>query len=159
MPGSGKSTLGVLLAKALCLDFLDTDLVIQQREKMPLQRIIDSKGLEAFRRAERDALLSVTTESTVIATGGSAVYYPDAMEHLKNDGICVYLELPFEAVEGRIHNMKTRGIAIPRGMTLRGLYDERRPLYEGYADITLDCSEGSVEETLERLVAELKKWE
>lgn len=155
MAGCGKSTLGVLLAKALGFGFLDTDLVIQKREGRLLQEIINSQGLECFKKAEQSALESVNADNTVIATGGSAVYYDSAMRHLKNNGRVIWLSLPFETIEKRINNIKTRGIAIAPGMTLRNVYNERLPLYEKYADIRLDCT-NSVEANVERLIELLK---
>ena len=151
MAGCGKSTIGVLLAKALGIGFLDTDLVIQQREKKKLQEIINNYGLDYFKKAEEAALLSVNVKDTVIATGGSAVYYDDAMKHLKNCGKCVWLSLPFETIEHRIKNIKTRGIAIAPGKTLRDVYDERLPLYKKYADIVIEC-EGNIEDNVSEIL-------
>ncbi len=154
MAGCGKSTVGVLLAKALGMGFLDTDLVIQRREGKKLQEIINVDGLEYFKRAEDAALLSVETDSTVIATGGSAVYYNDAMKHLKAGGKCVWLALPFDVIERRIRNIKTRGIAIAPGKTLRDVFEERQPLYEKYADIRVDCA-GSAEDNVAEVIKAL----
>lgn len=154
MAGCGKSTVGVLLAKALGMGFLDTDLVIQRREGKKLQEIINGDGLEYFKRAEDAALLSVETDSTVIATGGSAVYYDDAMNHLKAGGKCVWLALPFDVIERRIRNIKTRGIAIAPGKTLRDVFEERQPLYEKYADIRVDCA-GSAEDNVAEIIKAL----
>ncbi len=154
MAGCGKSTVGVLLAKALGMGFLDTDLVIQRREGKKLQEIINGDGLEYFKRAEDAALLSVETDSTVIATGGSAVYYDDAMKHLKAGGKCVWLALPFDVIERRIRNIKTRGIAIAPGKTLRDVFEERQPLYEKYADIRVDCA-GSAEDNVAEVIKAL----
>lgn len=154
MAGCGKSTVGVLLAKALGMSFLDTDLVIQRREGKKLQEIINGCGLEYFKRAEDAALLSVETDNTVIATGGSAVYYDDAMKHLKAGGKCVWLALPFDVIERRIRNIKTRGIAIAPGKTLRDVFEERQPLYEKYADITVNCV-GSAEDNVAEVIKAL----
>ena len=154
MAGCGKSTVGVLLAKALGMGFLDTDLVIQRREGKKLQEIINGDGLEYFKRAEDAALLSVETDNTVIATGGSAVYYDDAMKHLKAGGRCVWLALPFDVIERRIRNIKTRGIAIAPGKTLRDVFEERQPLYERYADIRVDCA-GSAEDNVAEIIKAL----
>lgn len=154
MAGCGKSTVGVLLAKALGMSFLDTDLVIQRREGKKLQEIINGDGLEYFKRAEDAALLSVETDNTVIATGGSAVYYDDAMKHLKAGGKCVWLALPFDVIERRIRNIKTRGIAIAPGKTLRDVFEERQPLYERYADIRVDCA-GSAEDNVAEIIKAL----
>ena len=154
MAGCGKSTVGVLLAKALGMGFLDTDLVIQRREGKKLQEIINGDGLEYFKRAEDAALLSIETDNTVIATGGSAVYYDDAMKHLKAGGKCVWLALPFDVIERRIRNIKTRGIAIAPGKTLRDVFEERQPLYEKYADIRVDCA-GSAEDNVAEVIKAL----
>ena len=154
MAGCGKSTLGVLLAKSLGMNFLDTDLVIQQREGKRLQEIINNDGLEYFRRAEDSALLSVNVDDTVIATGGSAVYYDDAMVHLKSGGKCVWLSLPFDEIEHRIRNIKTRGIAIAPGKTLFDVFEERQPLYKKYADIIVDCN-SSAEDNVTAIIKAL----
>ena len=154
MAGCGKSTLGVLLAKSLGMNFLDTDLVIQQREGKRLQEIINNDGLEYFKRAEDLALLSVDVNDTVIATGGSAVYYDDAMTHLKSGGKCVWLSLPYEEIEHRIRNIKTRGIAIAPGKTLFDVFEERQPLYKKYADIIVDCS-SSAEDNVAAIIKAL----
>ena len=154
MAGCGKSTLGVLLAKSLGMNFLDTDLVIQQREGKRLQEIINNDGLEYFKRAEDLALLSVDVNDTVIATGGSAVYYDDAMAHLKSGGKCVWLSLPYEEIEHRIRNIKTRGIAIAPGKTLFDVFEERQPLYKKYADIIVDCS-SSAEDNVAAIIKAL----
>ena len=154
MAGCGKSPVGVLLAKALGMGFLDTDLVIQRREGKKLQEIINGDGLEYFKRAEDAALLSIETDNTVIATGGSAVYYDDAMKHLKAGGKCVWLALPFDVIERRIRNIKTRGIAIAPGKTLRDVFEERQPLYEKYADIRVDCA-GSAEDNVAEVIKAL----
>ena len=115
MPGSGKSTVGVLLAKALGYDFLDVDLVIQNREQTLLQDILDCRGLDAFLQAEEDAVCSVRCSRTVIAPGGSAVCREKAAEHLKRLGPVVYLKVPLEELSGRIQNLSTRGIAMQPG--------------------------------------------
>lgn len=154
MAGCGKSTLGVLLAKSLGMNFLDTDLVIQQREGKRLQEIINNDGLEYFRRAEDSALLSVNVDDTVIATGGSAVYYDDAMVHLKSGGKCIWLSLPFDEIEHRIRNIKTRGIAIAPGKTLFDVFEERQPLYKKYADIIVDCN-SSAEDNVAAIIKAL----
>lgn len=151
MAGSGKSTVGVLTAKMLGYDFLDTDLVIQHRQNKLLQEIINNDGLEYFKSAEERALLSVDVKSTVIATGGSAVYYDSAMKRFKENGICVWLALPFEEINQRISNLATRGIAISPGMTLEDVYYEREPLYEKYADLRIDCVD-SVEENALKII-------
>ena len=149
MPGSGKSTVGVLLAKALGYDFLDVDLVIQKREHALLQDILDRRGLDAFLQAEEDAVCSVSCENTVIAPGGSAVCREKAARHLKSLGPVVYLKVPLAELSGRIQNLSTRGIAMEPGQTLADVYAAREPLYRRYADLTVDVGEGrGLEETV-----------
>lgn len=148
MPGSGKSTLGVLLAKTLGFGFVDTDLVIQQREGDLLQNILDKVGTEAFLDLEADAICSVDCEKTVIAPGGSVICRERGIEHLRSLGPVVYLRIPCDVLERRIHNMGSRGIAFRPGETLKDIYDYRTPLYEKYADIVVDGDKGSLEETL-----------
>jgi shikimate kinase len=142
MPGSGKSTVGVLLAKALGYDFLDTDLVIQQREGQLLQDILDQRGLTAFLDAEEAAIRSVDCHRTVIAPGGSAVCREGAIGHLKALGPVVYLRVPMDELARRITNLSTRGIAMEPGQTLADVMAYRAPLYEKYADLTVDCFPG-----------------
>lgn len=148
MPGSGKSTVGVLLAKTLGYGFLDTDLTIQQREGALLQEILDQRGLEPFLDAEEAAICSVECTGTVIAPGGSAVCREGAIGHLKELGTVVYLRVSLEALEGRLNNMSTRGIALSPGQTLADVYNYRSPLYEKYADITVDADGQALEETV-----------
>lgn len=148
MPGSGKSTLGVLLAKTLGFGFVDTDLVIQQREGDLLQNILDKVGTEAFLDLEADAICSVDCDKTVIAPGGSVICRERGIEHLRALGPVVYLRIPCDVLEKRIHNMGSRGIAFRPGETLKDIYDYRTPLYEKYADIVVDGDKGSLEETL-----------
>ena len=148
MPGSGKSTVGVLLAKTLGYTFLDTDLVIQEREGRLLQDLVDEWGVEAFLDREAAAICSVDCDRTVIATGGSVVCRDGAMEHLRELGRIVYLQLPLEELERRLHNISTRGIAMEPGQTLQDLYEFRTPLYERWADLTVDCAGQSLEQTV-----------
>lgn len=156
MPGSGKSTVGVLLAKALGYDFLDVDLVIQKREHALLQDILDRRGLDAFLQAEEDAVCSVSCENTVIAPGGSAVCREKAARHLKALGPVVYLKVPLAELSGRIQNLSTRGIAMEPGQTLADVMAYRAPLYDKYADLVIDCGGGqtlaqTARQVLERL--------
>lgn len=155
MPGCGKSTVGVVLAKAAGYNFMDTDLLIQQREKMRLQQIIDTKGLPYFLKAEEDALLSVTCDYTVIATGGSAIYSPAAMEHLKAMGAVVYLQVAEPEIERRLSNLATRGVAGAKDKTMADIYNERIPLYEKYADFIVDCNDEDVSGCVDKLLARL----
>lgn len=158
MPGCGKSTLGVLLAKSLGYEFIDTDLIIQKNTGRLLHKIVEEDGKESFLDIERDAILTLTqSENTIIATGGSAVLREEAMEHLKKNGIVVYLSLPYLAVSKRIRNIKTRGIAFGEGETLRDIYNQRLPYYEKYADITMRCDLASVEKNVTKIVDMLRK--
>ncbi len=140
MPGAGKSTLGVLLAKRTSCSFLDTDLLIQQAEDATLQEIIEAHGVEFFRRAEERIVLGLDCSSSVIATGGSAVYSEAAMEHLGRIGRRIYLDVPLAELDRRLGNLDKRGVIRGPGQDLEGLLAERRPLYERWADIRVDCS-------------------
>lgn len=156
MPGAGKSTVGVLLAKTLGYAFLDTDLVIQEREGRLLQDLVDELGVEAFLDREAAAICSVDCDRTVIATGGSVVCRDRAMEHLRTLGRIVYLQLPLEELERRLHNISTRGIAMAPGETLAHIYDYRAPLYQKYADLTVAVDRQTLEETVEQVLRALK---
>ena len=140
MPGSGKSTAGVLLAKALGYEFLDVDLLIQRREGALLQEILDTKGTQAFLEAEEQAVCSVNCSRTVIAPGGSAVCRVRSAQHLKSLGCVVYLNVPLQELEQRIQNLSSRGIAMQPGQTLADVMADREPLYRQYADVVIDCS-------------------
>lgn len=150
MPGAGKSTVGVLLAKALGRAFFDTDLLIQRREGMLLQALVDQLGTEAFLDVEADAVCSVDEPGAVIATGGSVVCRARAMERLKSLGPVVYLRVPLQELETRLSNISSRGIAMAPGQTLADLYAFRAPLYERWADLVVEVSGG---QTLEQTVA------
>ena len=155
MPGSGKSTVGVLLAKALGFDFIDTDLTLQQREGALLQDIINGRGTEVFLDLEQDAICSVRCENAVISPGGSCVCREQSMAHLKGLGRVVYLRLPLTEVEARLNNISTRGIAMEPGQTMKDLYDYRTPLYEQWADAAVDCAGQSLEETVAAVLRRL----
>ena len=156
MPGSGKSTVGVMLAKQLGCGFVDVDLVIQDREQALLQDLLDEHGVEAFLDMERDAVCSLHPRRCVIATGGSAVCRPDAAAHLKTLGTLVYLRTPVEELRRRIANLSTRGIAALPGQTLEDILAAREPLYTQYADLVLDCpAEQSMARTVELLCSRL----
>lgn len=155
MSGAGKSTLGVLLAKALGKHFTDTDILIQQHTGKLLQEIIDSEGVDAFLRIEEDVVSSLSLHGHVIATGGSVVYSEKAMQHLKKNGAAVYLSLPYEEIAGRLSNITTRGIVFKSKNDLRAVYEERLPLYEKYADVTVDCSRRDVESSVEEIIKAL----
>lgn len=153
MPASGKSTLGVVLAKTMNMRFLDTDLLIQEHESALLQEIINKQGNDYFKKIEQYILRSISETNTVISTGGSAVYYPDAMENFKRAGSILYLKAKLETIEERLNNITTRGITLAPGQTIQHLYEERIPLYEKYADITVSCDGFSVEQVVEKVVA------
>lgn len=152
MPGCGKSTIGVLLAKAMLFDFVDTDLVIQNKYGKSLCDIIDQEGLEGFKAIENEILSALKYQNCVIATGGSAVYGSKAMENLKKQGKITYLKLSPEDISTRIKNITTRGVVIKKGDTINDLYAERAPLYEKYADITIDCTGLTVEECVKAVL-------
>ena len=152
MPGSGKSTCGVLAAKALLKNFYDTDLLVQGLEGKRLQDIIDAKGIEYFLKKEEQAILSLNVDATVIATGGSVVYSTAAMEHLRSLGKVIYLNLSYDTMCHRIKNITTRGVVMRCGHTLRDMYDERLPLYTRYADAVIDCDGNTVEQTVQKIV-------
>jgi len=158
MPGSGKSSVGVVLAKALGKDFLDVDLLIQSRESALLQQILNERGVETFLDVESDVIRSVACANTVIAPGGSCVCRDDAMEHLRSLGTVVYLELSYPEVVKRIHNLDSRGIALQPGQTLADVYNYRVPRYERYADITIDADGQSLVETIESVKQALAQY-
>lgn len=140
MPGAGKSTVGLLLAKELAKAFVDTDITIQTREGKTLQEIIYDHGYEYLRKVEEQVLLESEYLNHVIATGGSVVYSDPGMRYLKKAGRVVFLDVPLEELERRVQNFSTRGIACAPGQTLADLFEERRALYQRYADITVDCT-------------------
>ena len=140
MPASGKSTIGVQLAKWLSKGFIDTDLLLQARAGRSMQAYQDANGMEAYRTFEAETARSVVCENCVIATGGSVVYYADAMQHLKSIAHVVFLDVPLAEVLLRIGDTSERGVVMRPGMTLADLYAERRPLYLEYADEVIDCS-------------------
>ena len=155
MAASGKSTTGVVLAKTLGKNFIDTDLYIQQRTGKTLQEVLDEDGIDAFKEVEEDILTSLEAQNSVISTGGSAVYYPKSMENLKNDGIVVYLNASHDEIERRLNNIKTRGVILEDGQTIADLYELRRPMYEKYADITISVDEITLEEAVESIALSL----
>jgi len=155
MAGAGKSTLGVLLAKALGYDFIDTDILIQQKHKKLLQEIIDEEGIDAFLAIEEDILSELTIDRAIIATGGSAVYSDKAMLALKQHSTVVYLEVPYEEILSRVKNIATRGIVLKHGNSLKDAFEERQPLYHQYADIVVDCSKKDIESTLSEIINQL----
>ena len=158
MPGAGKSTLGIVLAKIMNYDFVDADLIIQQQCDKTLERIIDACGPEGFIEVENQVLIGMTAEHTVIATGGSAVYSDEAMQHLGSIGRVVYLKISYDELRGRLADLSERGVVMKggRGMSLRELYDERKPLYERYADITVDVDDLSITAAARKVADALK---
>lgn len=154
MPGAGKSTVGVVLAKKLGYAFMDADLVIQGREGKLLHEIIAEQGVEGFWRVEEEVNESIRTDRTVIATGGSAVYGERAMAHYKEIGKIVYLSLPLADIRERLGDLDERGVTLRAGQDLAALYEERLPLYEKYADITVACEGLSIREIVEKIVGD-----
>jgi shikimate kinase len=155
MPGAGKSTVGVVLAKTLGMNFIDTDLLIQERHNTLLQNMINNEGIDSFIRKEEESILSLECNNSVIATGGSVVYSHISMEHLKKLGKIIYLKLSFEEIAARINNIKTRGIVIEKGQQLSDVFDLRTPLYEKYCDITINCSGLGMEDIIENIKKEI----
>ena len=152
MPACGKSTIGVVLAKTMNKGFMDTDLLIQQREGKTPQAIINESGNTYFRQVEEEVLLEVNVSNHVIATGGSAIYYEKAVEHFKENGQIVYIKVSLETILERLNNIKTRGVSLGEGQTLEDLYEERVPLYEKYADIIIEAENLTIEEIVERII-------
>lgn len=157
MPGAGKSTIGVVLAKRIGFHFVDSDLVIQDKENMLLHEIIESKGLEGFLETEDRINSSIVETKAVIATGGSVVYGKNAMEHFKDIGTVIYLKLPYTEIENRLGDLKERGVALKEGQTLQSLYEERTPLYERYADLVIDCNEKQIREIVMEIAEKLQE--
>ena len=157
MPGVGKSTVGVILAKMIGYQFTDADLLIQKQEGKLLHEIIAEKGTDGFIEIEERVNASIEASHTIIATGGSVVYGKKAMEHLSCIGTVVYLKVPYNTLEKRLEDIKGRGVVLKEGQTLRTLYDERTPLYEKYADIEISEDGLNVEQTVEKLLERLNK--
>lgn len=152
MPAVGKSTIGVLLAKAMSRHFIDTDVLIQGREGRRIQDMIDTDGVAAFRRIEERDVLALECRGHVIATGGSVVYSPAAMGRLKKSGVAVLLDLSLPLIEKRLTDLDSRGVVREPGQTIASLFEERKPLYERYADITIDCEGLTHEQTVARIM-------
>ena len=155
MPGAGKSTLGVVLAKILNKDFVDADLVIQRQCGRTLQNVIDAEGVDEFLSIENAILCDLRAENAIIATGGSAVYSAEAMRHLATLGPVVYLEISYESLVERLGDLQERGVVMKGGasMGLRSLFDERKPLYESFADITVNVDEMSITAAARKVAA------
>lgn len=156
MPTSGKSTMGVILAKILGYRFLDADIVIQEKEGKKLSKIIEEEGVDGFIEIENRINAGIETEKTVIATGGSVVYGKEAMDHYKNIGKVVYLKVDMDTLTKRLHNAKQRGVVMREGQSLVSLYNERSALYEKYADITIEEKDFSMEEVIDITLEALK---
>lgn len=157
MPGSGKSTLGVVLAKMLGYGFIDSDLIIEEEENRLLHEIIREEGIEGFIAIENRVNSSIETSKKVIATGGSAIYGAEAMEHLGKIGTIVYLKWGLEELAEHLGDLTERGVVLKEGQDLQGLYEERCPYYEKYADITVECSGESIEAMTREIMKALEK--
>jgi len=156
MPGVGKSTVGVVLAKNMGMAFIDSDLLIQEQEGKRLHDIIEERGLDGFIEIEGHVNASLHPKAAVIATGGSAVYCSEAMEHLNSIATICYLKLPYEGIKERLGNLAERGVVFKERQTLQSLYDERVPLYEKYANLTVECEGKNIREIVMELSKRLK---
>lgn len=157
MPGVGKSTVGVILAKVMGYQFIDADIVIQQQEGRLLHEIIEEEGTEGFIQVENRVNASLSASHAIIATGGSVVYGKEAMEHLREIGTVVYLEVSFPVLEKRLADIKGRGVVLKEGQNLYDLYLERTLLYESYADIRIAETGLDIEQTVEQIVSQLQQ--
>ena len=157
MPGAGKSTVGVVAAKRLGFRFLDSDLLIQDEYGKLLHELITEHGVEGFWQIESNVNASLNLENSIIATGGSACYEPEGMQHLRDISTVVYLKLPYEEVEQRLGDLNARGVTLQPGQTLRDLYDERTPLYKKYADLIIDCSGKMLRDVVAEIAEKYKK--
>ena len=153
MPGAGKSTIGLLLAKDMSLNFLDVDVFIQGHEGRRLQDIIDNDGIEVFKKLEEKYLMDINVDSHIISTGGSAIYCINGIDHLKHTSVVVYLNINLETLKERLGDFSTRGVVIKEGQTFLDLYNQRCELYSAAADIEIDCNDKSMEE----IVSEIRK--
>ncbi len=159
MPGVGKSTIGVILAKEIGYKFVDADLVIQQTEGKLLKEIIEEVGVDGFIEVENRVNAGIQEERAVIATGGSAVFGREAMEHFRTSGTIVYLKSSYEILAERLQDLHGRGVVLRKGQTLRDIYEERTRLYEHYADLIVNEDDKGIEETLQELIRQLHKTE
>lgn len=155
MPGAGKSTVGVVLAKKLGYRFLDSDLVIQEKCGKLLHQLIEERGEAGFLMLENEINVRIRGDKMVIATGGSAVYGKEAMAHFREIGRIVYLRLPYEELKERLGDLHERGVVIREGSTLKDLYEERILLYEEYADLTIDCGGRDIRSIVEEIAGRL----
>jgi shikimate kinase len=157
MPGAGKSTIGIILAKDTGLNFIDTDVAIQVHTGETLQQTLDKQGYLRLREIEEEVLLKTSCHNCVVATGGSAVYSEAGMKHLKQHGLVVFLDVPLATLRSRIHNYETRGIARRPGQSFQTLFDERCLLYKKYADLTISCDECSAQDISDLILTRLKQ--
>ena len=157
MPGAGKSTIGVILAKSMLMDFTDTDLLIQKKHSSSLCDIIAEHGIDEFLKIENDVICEAEFTNCVIATGGSAIYGKEAMDKLGMNGKTIYLRVDCAELEKRVNNIHTRGIAMKDGTTLAELYSERAPLYEKYADFTVNCTKLTPEQCVDEIIRAITK--
>lgn len=157
MPGCGKSTLGVILAKKINYGYIDSDSVIVALQGKLLPNLIEELGNEAFLDLEARVISSITAQRCVISTGGSAIYREDVIKKMKENGVVIYLKISFEEVEKRLGDLKERGVVLKKGFTLRDLYEERDPLYEKSADIVVELDGSSIEKNAEKLIREVKE--
>lgn len=158
MPGAGKSTVGIILAKYISFNFVDTDVLIQIQEKRTLQEIIDSEGHNVLRQIEENVLKTLSVKNFVISTGGSAVYSEAAMNFLKSTSIIIFLDMSFSLLKSRIHNFSTRGIAKKPEQSFEDLFNERYILYKKYSDVTINCDDLNQEEVCAKIISELGKY-
>lgn len=156
MPGAGKSTVGVILAKVLGMNFIDSDLLIQKQEGMLLKDIIEKEGLQGYLAIENQVNRDISVDNTVIATGGSVIYCSEAMEHFRSTAKVVYIRLSYNTIRKRLGNIKQRGVVLRDGQTLLDLYCERCPLYEKYAHIIIDAEGLGIEELMEKISEEVR---
>ena len=147
MPGCGKSTVGIILAKIIGYEFIDSDLIIQRERDMLLPELIERYGVDGFRRIENEINAAITAEKTVIATGGSVIYGAEAMAHYKEIGTVVYIKLPCDEIAERVGDLSQRGVAADPDQSIADIYNERTPMYERYADITIDADGLRIEQT------------
>ncbi len=157
MPGAGKSTVGVILAKVMGYHFIDSDLLIQEQEKCLLKDIIERNGLDGLIAVEEQVNSNIQADRTVIATGGSVIYGEKAMEHLRKIGTVVYIKLSYRTISRRLGNIRQRGVVFREGQTLQSLYEERCPLYEKYAHIIIEAEDLDMEELMDRIKDTLQK--
>ncbi len=158
MPGAGKSTVGVVLAKVLGYHFIDSDLLIQEQEQCLLKDIIERDGLEGLIAIEEQVNSRIQAEKSVIATGGSVIYGTRAMEHLREIGVVVYIRLEYKTIKKRLGDIRQRGVVLREGQTLKALYEERCPLYEQYAHIIIDGEHLTLEQVMLKIATQVKTW-